>query len=55
MSIPENIKIRGNELKYILKKAVEGILPTRSYTGETGFCVPIYEWFEKLGVFANRN
>ncbi len=56
MSIPENIKIRGNELKYILKKAVEGILPDEIIHREKqGFGVPIYEWFfEKLGVFAKQ-
>jgi len=56
MSIPENIKASGNELKYILKKAVTGILPDEIiYREKQGFGVPIYEWFfEKLGVFAKQ-
>lgn len=46
MSIPESIKIHNNELKYILKKAIKGVLPDKIiHRKKQGFGVPIYEWF----------
>jgi asparagine synthase (glutamine-hydrolysing) len=49
-SLPCNYKLRGHKTKYILKKAVEEMLPpfvTRR--GKKGFGVPVAEWLkEKL-------
>jgi asparagine synthase (glutamine-hydrolysing) len=51
MSIPENIKTKGGTLKYILKKAVRGVIPDEIIDRpKQGFGVPIHEWFlDKLG------
>ncbi|MFH1983056.1 MAG: asparagine synthase (glutamine-hydrolyzing) [Pseudomonadota bacterium] len=56
MSIPSEVKTRGGDLKYILKKAVKGIIPQEIIARpKQGFNVPIYEWFfEKLGKEANK-
>jgi asparagine synthase (glutamine-hydrolysing) len=56
MSVPEETKTGGNELKHILKKSVKGIIPDEIiYRSKQGFGVPIYEWFsERLGVFARK-
>lgn len=44
-NIPLDMKIRGNETKYILKKSMEGILPNEIlYREKQGFGVPIEEW-----------
>jgi len=45
--IPDNLKLRGfNNKKYILKKALEGILPNEvMYRRKQGFSVPIESWF----------
>jgi len=55
MSIPQSIKSKNGELKYILKKAVKGLIPDEIINRKKqGFDVPIYEWFFKeLGNFAN--
>ena len=49
-SLPCNYRLRGHKTKYILKKAVKGMLPpfvTRR--GKKGFGVPVAEWLkEKL-------
>ena len=46
MSIPESIKTKNGSLKYILKKAVRGIIPDQvSDRKKQGFHVPVYEWF----------
>ncbi len=46
MSIPPTLKTRNGTLKYILKKAVRGIIPdTLIDRPKQGFGVPIYEWF----------
>lgn len=49
-SLPRNYKLRGHKTKYILKKAVNDLLPpfvTRR--GKKGFGVPVAEWLkEKL-------
>ena len=53
MSIPQSIKSKNGELKYILKKAVKGLIPDEIINRKKqGFGVPINEWFfEKLGNF----
>ena len=54
MSIPESVKIKHGILKYILKKAVRGLIPDDLIDRpKQGFGVPVYEWFfEKLGTTA---
>lgn len=51
MSIPQAMKTKNGESKYILKNAVKNIIPTELiYRKKQGFGVPIYEWlFDKLG------
>ena len=51
MSIPESVKIKNGSLKYILKKAVKGVIPAEIINRKKqGFGVPIYEWLlERLG------
>src|SRR6201988_2075031 len=46
-SLPPNYKLHGNKTKYILKKAVEDLVPkfvTRR--GKKGFGVPVAEWLK---------
>jgi asparagine synthase (glutamine-hydrolysing) len=52
MSIPADMKIRGGNLKHILKAAVRGVIPDRIIDRQKqGFGAPIDEWFEdRLGV-----
>lgn len=46
MSIPESVKIKNNTLKYILKKAVRGVIPDVLIDRKKqGFAIPIFEWF----------
>ncbi len=46
MSIPSSIKTKNGELKYILKKAVRGVIPDELIDRKKqGFGVPVYEWF----------
>lgn len=46
MSIPETIKTKNGTLKYILKKAVGGLIPDQIINRKKqGFGVPISEWF----------
>jgi asparagine synthase (glutamine-hydrolysing) len=54
MSIPEAVKTRHGRLKYILKKAVRGLIPDELIDRKKqGFGVPVYEWFfDRLGDFA---
>ena len=56
MSIPEAVKTRHGDLKFILKKAVRGLLPDEIIDRKKqGFGVPVYEWFfDKLGAHARR-
>jgi asparagine synthase (glutamine-hydrolysing) len=56
MSIPESVKIRDGNLKYILKKAVRGLIPDELIDRKKqGFGVPIYEWFfDRLGDLAKK-
>ena len=45
MRIPSRLKLKGNEPKYILKKAVEGIIPHNIiYRRKQGFAAPVSEW-----------
>jgi asparagine synthase (glutamine-hydrolysing) len=56
MSITQNVKYQNNELKYILKKSVEHLIPNEIvYRKKQGFRVPVTEWFlEKLGDFTKK-
>ncbi|MDH5763418.1 MAG: asparagine synthase (glutamine-hydrolyzing) [Nitrospinota bacterium] len=56
MSIPENIKTRNGNLKYILKKSVRGLIPDELIDRKKqGFGVPIHEWFlDQLGTRVSR-
>ncbi len=46
--IPQDIKMKGNVKKYILKKALEPVLPKNIlYRKKTGFAVPLVHWFRK--------
>ena len=48
MTIPQQFKIRNGEPKYILKKAVEGIVPNNIiYRKKQGFAAPVNEWLRK--------
>lgn len=51
VSIPQRAKIQNGTLKYILKRAVRGIIPDEMIDRKKqGFGVPVYEWlFGKLG------
>jgi asparagine synthase (glutamine-hydrolysing) len=51
MSIPTSLKIKNGTLKYILKKAVRGIIPDELIDRrKQGFSAPVNEWFfDKLG------
>ncbi len=45
MSVPDNLKIRGSEQKYVLKKAVEDLLPREIvYRKKMGFPTPLRQW-----------
>jgi len=45
ISIEGKWKIHANEPKYVLKKSLEGILPSEIiYRKKQGFCVPLLEW-----------
>jgi len=53
MSIPEAVKTRNGVLKYILKKAVRGVIPDELIDRKKqGFGVPVYEWYQtKFGEY----
>jgi len=53
MSIPEAVKTRNGILKYILKKAVRGVIPDEFIDRKKqGFGVPVYEWYQtKFGEY----
>ncbi|HYK59456.1 MAG TPA: asparagine synthase-related protein [Bryobacteraceae bacterium] len=43
--VPDELKIRGRQAKYILKKAVADLLPADIiYRRKTGFPTPIRQW-----------
>lgn len=45
-TLPSNLKIRGNESKFLLKKAMEPHLPADVlYRPKMGFAVPLARWF----------
>jgi asparagine synthase (glutamine-hydrolysing) len=56
MSIPASIKTKNGTLKYILKKAVRGLIPDVLIDRKKqGFGVPIYEWFfDQFGTKARQ-
>ncbi|RMH34609.1 MAG: asparagine synthase (glutamine-hydrolyzing) [Acidobacteria bacterium] len=44
-TIPASLKLKGDETKYIFKKAMEGVVPKEIlYRKKQGFGVPINEW-----------
>ncbi len=46
--IPSSLKIRNGQLKYILKRAMHGILPEEIvHRKKMGFGVPLAQWFKK--------
>jgi asparagine synthase (glutamine-hydrolysing) len=46
MRIPDHLKLRGDQPKYVLKKAVEGIIPSNIiHRPKQGFHAPTTEWF----------
>lgn len=48
MSIPQSLKYKNKTLKYLLKKAVEPVLPREViYRKKQGFAVPVEAWFQK--------
>lgn len=53
ISIPSHLKYRGGKTKYILKRALQGVIPDQVLTREKkGFGVPINEWMlDRLGSF----
>lgn len=56
MTIPTALKVKNNTAKYILKKAVEGIIPHNIiYRKKQGFGAPINEWlFRSFGDVAEE-
>lgn len=54
VALPTALKIRGGERKYLLKKAMEGIVPAKNmYRRKQGFAVPIGAWLRgDLGTYA---
>lgn len=47
-SIPSNMKLRHHQTKYILKKAMDDILPHDIlYRGKQGFSIPIKNWLRQ--------
>jgi asparagine synthase (glutamine-hydrolysing) len=56
MSIPEAVKTRHGILKYILKKAVRGVIPDELIDRrKQGFGVPVYDWYHtKFGEYVAK-
>ena len=56
MGIPRNLKYRDGQTKYILKRALEGVVPDRIIKREKkGFGVPLNEWMlDRLGSFVEQ-
>lgn len=47
-SIPDNLKIKENITKYILKNTFRHLLPEAIFTrGKSGFSIPLEDWFRK--------
>src|SRR5256712_7349825 len=53
MSIPEAVKTKNGVLKYILKKAVRGVIPDELIDRKKqGFAAPVYDWYHtKFGEY----
>ncbi|HET7233532.1 MAG TPA: asparagine synthase (glutamine-hydrolyzing) [Longimicrobium sp.] len=51
LGIPSAMKLKGGELKHVLKKAVRGVIPDEVIDRKKqGFGAPIHEWFfDRLG------
>lgn len=50
MCLPDNLKIRGNSGKYILRKWLHQKLPeAEAFTRKKGFTVPVTEWMGRRG------
>ena len=48
MSIPDDLKIRGATQKYVLKKAVEGLIPNEIiHRKKMGFPTPLRQWLRE--------
>jgi asparagine synthase (glutamine-hydrolysing) len=56
IALPPEMKVRGGQGKYLLKKAVSGLLPAEIVARpKQGFSAPVSEWFrEELGERARR-
>ncbi len=56
LSIPTDAKMRGGELKHLLKRAVRGVIPDELIDRpKQGFRVPVDEWFlARLGDTARQ-
>lgn len=56
LSIPTALKTKDDNLKYILKKSVRGLIPDELIDRKKqGFGVPVYEWFfDRLGQQARQ-
>lgn len=47
MSLPSSMKVRGNAKKYLLRKALRGVIPDEVLDGaKTGFGVPYVAWIK---------
>ncbi|HEX2189487.1 MAG TPA: asparagine synthase (glutamine-hydrolyzing) [Longimicrobiaceae bacterium] len=57
LSIPQEMKTRGGVSKYLLKRAVRGVIPQELIDRrKQGFGVPIHEWFlDRLGTRAREH
>jgi len=48
LSIPAAFKVQGGEPKYILKRALESVVPREAlYRRKQGFCVPLEHWMQQ--------
>jgi asparagine synthase (glutamine-hydrolysing) len=56
MALPPEMKVRKGTGKYLLKSAVEGIVPSETvHRTKMGFAAPVREWFRgELGRRAQR-
>ena len=54
-SIPQELKLKNKTTKYILKKAVEGIIPEEIiYRQKKGFGAPVSEWLKPKTEFSQK-
>jgi asparagine synthase (glutamine-hydrolysing) len=48
LSVPAAWKVRNREPKFILKRALEGLVPREAlYRRKQGFCVPLEQWMQQ--------